>query len=113
MSFVAMLRFSHSRPMHLKLLTKHGLVKVFPQGKHRYYSLAGTEVAAALEALSVLAGSHAVPFVPNTPHRLRIARSCYDHMAGALGVALHDCFMTNGWFEEVGRSRRQVTLSTS
>lgn len=87
--------------VHLKLLTKHGLVKVFPQGKHRYYSLAGKEVAAALEALSVLAGSHAAHFVPNTPHRLRIARSCYDHMAGALGVALHDCFMAKRWLEEV------------
>jgi len=98
--------------VHLKLLTKHGLVKVFPQGKHRYYSLAGTEVAAALEALSVLAGSPGVPSVPNTPHRLRMARSCYDHMAGALGVALHTCFMAKGWFEEVSPTGSAYELTS-
>jgi hypothetical protein len=67
-------------------------VKVFAQGKHRYYSLEGADVAAALEALSVVAGGASHRFVPNTPQRLRAARTCYDHIAGALGVALHDRF---------------------
>ena len=39
----------------------------------------------ALEALSVVAGGRATPFVPNTPNRLRAARTCYDHMAGTIG----------------------------
>ena len=97
--------------VHLQLLAKHGLVKVFPQGKHRYYRLAGTEVCAALEALSVLAGSPAMPFVPNTPHRLRAARSCYDHMAGALGVALHERFLAKGWFAEVSATGSAYELT--
>jgi DNA-binding transcriptional ArsR family regulator len=97
--------------VHLQLLAKHGLVKVFPQGKHRYYSLAGTEVSAALEALSVLAGSPVLPFVPNTPHRLRAARSCYDHMAGALGVALHERFLARGWFAEVSATGSAYELT--
>ena len=42
--------------VHLQRLRAQGLVKVSAQGKHRYYSLEGTNVAAALEALSVLAG---------------------------------------------------------
>jgi hypothetical protein len=67
------------------------------QGKHRYYSLEGANVAAALEALSVLAGGSRASFVPSTPHRLRAARTCYDHIAGALGVSLHDRFQTLGW----------------
>ena len=76
--------------VHLKRLEERRLVKVMPQGKHRYYSLAGREVAAALEALSVLAGGTQKAFAPKTPHRLRAARTCYDHIAGTLGVALHD-----------------------
>jgi DNA-binding transcriptional ArsR family regulator len=82
---------------HLHRLLTRRLLKVFVQGKHRYYSLRGPDVAAALEALSVLAGGSREVFVPNTPHRLRAARTCYDHMAGALGVALHDRFHAMGW----------------
>jgi hypothetical protein len=67
------------------------------QGKHRYYSLDGANVAVALEALSVLAGGSRDVFVPNTPNRLRAARTCYDHIAGTLGVSLHDRFKTLGW----------------
>lgn len=82
--------------VHLQRLKTQRLVKVFAQGKHRYYSLEGANVAAALEALSVLAGSRDA-FVPNTPNRLRAARTCYDHIAGTLGVSLHDRFKALGW----------------
>jgi len=83
--------------VHLQRLKERRLVKVSAQGKHRYYSIEGPQVAAALEALSVLAGGSRGAFVPNTPSRLREARTCYDHIAGALGVALHDCFEANRW----------------
>jgi DNA-binding transcriptional ArsR family regulator len=83
--------------VHLQRLKTRRLVKVFAQGKHRYYSLEGTNVAAALEALSVLAGGSRDAFVPNTPNRLRAARTCYDHLAGTLGVSLHDRFKALGW----------------
>jgi len=53
----------------------------------------------ALEALSVLAGGEREAFVPNAPNRLRAARTCYDHIAGALGVALHDRIKAMGWLE--------------
>src|ERR1700722_13381521 len=76
--------------VHLQRLKMQRLVKVVAQGKHRYYSLESANVAAALEALSVLAGGEREAFVPNAPNRLRAARTCYDHIAGALGVALHD-----------------------
>lgn len=82
--------------VHLNRLKTEHLVKVMVQGKHRYYSLDGPHVASALEGLSVLAGGSR-KFVPNTPNRLRVARTCYDHMAGALGVSLHDRLMTLGW----------------
>src|SRR5580693_6638442 len=83
--------------VHLQRLKMQRLVKVLAQGKHRYYSLEGTNVAAALEALSVLAGGARVQFVPNTPNRLRAARTCYDHMAGTLGVLLHDRLQAMEW----------------
>ena len=83
--------------VHLQRLKDHALVKVVPQGKHRYYTLGGPQVAAALEALSVVAGVERARFVPGTPHYLRAARMCYDHLAGALGVALHDSLFTSGW----------------
>ncbi len=83
--------------VHLQRLKTQRLVKVFAQGKHRYYSLEGVSVGAALEALSVLAGGSHVAFVPNTPSRLRAARTCYDHIAGTLGVSLHDRFTAMGW----------------
>ena len=83
--------------VHLRRLVTERLVKVLPQGKHRYYSLGGANVAAMLEALSVLAGGWPDKFVPSTPNRLRTARTCYDHIAGTLGVMLNDRFSALGW----------------
>lgn len=83
--------------VHLQRLKTQRLVTVLAQGKHRYYSLEGANVAAALEALSVLAGRTLNGFVPSTPNRLRAARTCYDHIAGALGVALHDRIAAMSW----------------
>lgn len=83
--------------VHLQRMKAHYLVRVFPQGKHRYYSLGGANVAAALEALSVLAGRRSDTFVPTTPNPLRAARTCYDHIAGTLGVSLHDRLIVLRW----------------
>lgn len=89
---------------HLGRLLAEGLIKVEAQGKHRYYSLENARVARVLESLSVLAGEPRKTFVPHTPPRLRAARTCYDHIAGALGVAIHDRMQTLGWI-----SRYRVT----
>ncbi len=86
--------------VHLNRLKAAGLVKVLVQGKHHYYSLDGDEVAQTLEALSVLAGSPRRKFVPNTPSRLCVARTCYDHLAGTVGVLLHDRLKVMGCLRE-------------
>ena len=83
--------------VHLNRLSAAHLITVLVQGKHRYYSLEGPDVAKALEALSVLAGRARDRFVPRTPKGLLAARTCYDHMAGALGVGLLDRFRTLRW----------------
>src|SRR5580692_10695803 len=89
--------------VHLNRLRTERLVNVHVQGKHRYYSLEGPNVAAALEGLSVLAGGPRDRFVPNTPSRLRAARTCYDHMAGTVGVSLHDRFKALRWLASSGK----------
>lgn len=83
---------------HLAKLIAGGLLKVTSKGRHRYYRLAGPEVAHALEALAVLGPP---PPMLERQHsakarRLRAARSCYDHLAGQLGVALADALEQNG-----------------
>jgi DNA-binding transcriptional ArsR family regulator len=83
--------------VHLDRLRSAQLVKVLVQGRHRYYSLEGPEVGSALEGLMVLAGGSRDKFVPNTPTRLRAARTCYDHMAGTVAVSLNDRFQALGW----------------
>src|ERR1035438_8347624 len=61
--------------VHLNRLKTRRLVKVLIQGRHRYYSLEGPNVASALEGLSVLAGGSRDKFAPNTPSRLRATPS--------------------------------------
>jgi Bacterial regulatory protein, arsR family len=89
--------------VHLSRLKTARLVNVLVQGKHRFYSLEGPNVASALEGLSVLAGRSRDKFAPSTPVRLRAARTCYDHMAGTVGVALHDRFKSLGWLSACSR----------
>ncbi|MYN03481.1 ArsR family transcriptional regulator [Pseudoduganella sp. DS3] len=84
---------------HLARLKDQQLLVQLAQGKHRYYQLASQQVASALEALLVVAGTPRSAFQPSTPDRLRHARTCYDHMAGSVAVRLHDHFAAQGWLE--------------
>ncbi len=82
---------------HLNRLRQNKLIRVAVQGRHRYYSLQGPEVACVLESLGVLAGRSLRSFVPTTPEPLRRVRTCYDHMAGQIAVAIHDHFLQERW----------------
>ena len=75
---------------HLSKLLAGGLVTVESQGRHRYYRLAGTPVAQALEQLAAIRPEPAATPRAFSPEgqRLRYCRSCYDHLAGQVGVAL-------------------------
>jgi DNA-binding transcriptional ArsR family regulator len=85
---------------HLNRLKAERLVKVITQGKHRFYSLDGPKVARVLEGLTVLVDQPQQKFTPNTPTRLREARVCYDHLAGHLGVLLHDRLKQLRWLSQ-------------
>ncbi|AXK57136.1 MULTISPECIES: ArsR/SmtB family transcription factor [Pseudomonas] len=80
---------------HLAKLRDAGLLRVQVQGRHRYYGLGDPLVAQALEALMVI--GQGSTFTPRTPDRLQFARTCYDHLAGTLGVQLHDRMLEAGW----------------
>lgn len=97
--------------VHLSRLQAVRLVKLAVQGRHRYYSLSGKSAASLLESLSVFSGNGRKPFLPAVPHNLCVARTCYDHAAGRLGVALHDRFRSRGWlvFDSAKDGAYQVT----
>jgi len=95
--------------VHLARLKQQRLVSAVAQGKHRYYRLHSAHAATALEALAVVAGAPRKPFVPNTPPRLRFARSCYDHLAGSLAIALHDRLLRMNWLARAGAERYEIT----
>ncbi|MCI0708850.1 MAG: helix-turn-helix domain-containing protein [Chloroflexi bacterium] len=87
---------------HLAKLLEGDLIRVTPSGRHRYYSLKNHEVAELLEALSLVA-----PVVE--PKHLRTtkispelchARTCYDHLAGKLGVALANALLQQAFLHE-------------
>jgi DNA-binding transcriptional ArsR family regulator len=76
---------------HVGRLVDAGLVIVHAQGRHRYVRLAGPAVAGVVEALASvpLPPAGRAP-LPRVPAGLAFARSCYDHLAGELGVGLCD-----------------------
>jgi DNA-binding transcriptional ArsR family regulator len=73
---------------HLAQMVESGLLVRRQAGRHRLYTLASLDVATALETLALIS--------PNTPRAtpsdaaFRFARTCYDHLAGTLGVLLTD-----------------------
>jgi DNA-binding transcriptional ArsR family regulator len=77
---------------HLGYLADAGLVRVHARGKHRFYELASAEVCQALEALAVVSPRKPLRSLHESSamSKLVFARSCYDHLAGRLGVELRD-----------------------
>ncbi|CTQ51559.1 HTH-type transcriptional regulator CmtR [Roseibium album] len=77
---------------HLKKMTEGGLLAQAKQGRHRYFTLAGSEVASVLESIMGLAASKGhlrTRTGPKDP-AMRAARVCYDHLAGDMAVRIFD-----------------------
>jgi DNA-binding transcriptional ArsR family regulator len=91
---------------HMAKLTEGGLVRMRKQGRHRYYALRDDNVANVLESLMHLAatkGHLRARTGPRDP-ALRHARMCYDHLAGDMGIQLHDAMIKNGHLLENGET---------
>jgi DNA-binding transcriptional ArsR family regulator len=89
---------------HLGVLADAGLVTVRRDGRHRRVQVADESIAMALEVLS---RDRPLPEVTSyrlsaEQRRLRRARTCYDHLAGQLGVAVHDSVARRSWLDESG-----------
>lgn len=79
---------------HLAKLTASGLLSVTKQGRHRYYRLATPDVARMIEQIMVVAGdSRSVPRRGSHQDAICAARTCYDHVAGRLGVGIADALV--------------------
>ncbi|WP_232499534.1 ArsR/SmtB family transcription factor [Agromyces humatus] len=83
---------------HLAQLVEGGLVTGRRLGRHHYFSLAGPEVANAVEALQLLAPRREVTSYSQSKatSRLAEARSCYDHLAGRVALDLADALVAEG-----------------
>ena len=87
---------------HLAHMVAAELVTVTAMGRHRYYKLASRDVARMLETIYQVAGNRTLP-----PRRLpsyvdsvmREARTCYDHLAGCLGVAVADALVRERYLD--------------
>lgn len=88
---------------HLSRMVVAGLLRVQPQGRHRYHRLASPAVARMMESIMQVAADRPPPPRPirTGPRDLALAaaRTCYDHLAGRLGVALADAMVTGGHVE--------------
>lgn len=97
--------------VHLRQLVEGGLVSVRSQGRHRYHELAGPDVAAALEAVARIAPPVAVYSLRQDRAQRAIAeaRTCYDHLAGRLGVELRDRLLATGVVRLVGGKDHELS----
>jgi DNA-binding transcriptional ArsR family regulator len=88
---------------HLTRLATAGLLSVEQQGRHRYHRIASPAVAQMMESImQVTSGQDPTgPRLTVGPKdaALRAARTCYDHLAGRLGVALADALVGGGYIE--------------
>ena len=93
---------------HLSKLLDAALVEVDQQGRHRYFRLSNEDVAGLLESLMGVAfrtGAVRLISSPRDP-ALRKARSCYDHLAGELGVSVYEALLRHGMLEISKRTLR-------
>jgi DNA-binding transcriptional ArsR family regulator len=99
---------------HLALLVEAGLLRLERQGRHRYHRLASADVARVLEGLMQLAVQQPAPaprpvVVGPRDAALRTARTCYDHIAGRLGVAITEHLLEEGAMAFDGDAGGHVT----
>lgn len=96
---------------HLARLLDGGLLSVEAEGRHRYYRLAGPEVAQALEQLAALAPRRPMrrKTLSANARRLQFARCCYDHLAGRVGVSVTDGLCAQGFIVPAAGKTFDVT----
>ncbi|MGH7237090.1 MAG: ArsR/SmtB family transcription factor [Candidatus Saccharimonadales bacterium] len=100
--------------MHLNKLVKADLLTVESQGRHKYYNYSRTEIPYAIEALANLVPETGIKKIEAADEKpVRFCRSCYDHLAGKVGVMLTDgllkqqfIYKQDGSFEVSGEGKK-------
>lgn len=90
--------------MHLSKLIKADLLSVEVQGRHRYYSFSRPEVAYAVESLAGLLPAKPKEAAVNEDPPIRTCRTCYDHLAGKVGVALTEKLIKERLLDHTGQN---------
>ncbi|WP_054704319.1 winged helix-turn-helix domain-containing protein [Bacillus sp. JCM 19041] len=87
---------------HLSKLVEGNMLAVEHQGRHRYYKLANKEVAELIEKLGTIAPPVQITSLrqSNRLKHIRFARTCYDHLAGELGVKITEALLQKAFIEE-------------
>ncbi|MBO9205476.1 MULTISPECIES: ArsR/SmtB family transcription factor [Niastella] len=86
--------------MHLSKLVQADLLTVESQGRHRYYRFSRQEVAYAIEALAnLISPKKEVNMTPAVVSDIKYCRTCYDHLAGKVGVQLTEKLITQNMIE--------------
>ena len=100
---------------HLSRMVDANLMAARAQGRNRFYRLASGDVAHAMESLMALAGTRAPPASATAAWRrdpdLRFCRTCYDHLAGQIGLAVTDSLTQHGHLEPKGARDWSLTAS--
>jgi DNA-binding transcriptional ArsR family regulator len=87
---------------HLTKLLNADLVKVEIQGRHRYYSFSGPEVAYAVESLAGLAKNNLITGAKKVIEKtgVKYCRTCYDHLAGFVAVKIIEALESKGFIKK-------------
>lgn len=98
---------------HLGKMLGGGLLACETQGRHRYYRLAGSHVAQAIEQLASISPTNTAKrkALSREAQQLRFARCCYDHLAGRLGVAVTQKLQERGFIFPVPEKKFGVTAA--
>ncbi|WDD97776.1 ArsR/SmtB family transcription factor [Thalassomonas actiniarum] len=96
---------------HLAKLVAAKLLVVRKQGRHKYFQLSGADIAQLLETLLNISAKTATSGVKTGPADpdLRLARICYDHLAGEMSVALYDSLLGRGYIRDTSESQLMLT----
>lgn len=93
---------------HLRVLRERGLVRSERRGRQSIYEIPDASVARLVESLTAVAGGPAAPVFGSDP--MAEARTCYDHLAGRLGVGIYGALVDSGALVPTGEVRGDVRV---
>ena len=91
---------------HLHKLVEGGLLRVETRGRHRLYSLSGERARQVMEALCAFVPDAGAPFVYTQTRAIGFCRTCYDHLAGYVGVQIAEAMERRSFLVLSGASKQ-------